>query len=298
MALTQEQYLELEGNIQEIWDAREKANKDYLSLLFSMPKSKRARELHQSSGTSGRMQDFNGSVHYDEIELGYEKEYRHNAKTTGIAIDWRLWEDLEYQKIRKHVNEINYGVYKTLQYDGASVFNNAFIDSSEYHGPDSVPLCSASHHIVAGDDAQNNTGTEDMSVDSVNDMQVAGQSFKDNRGDVMPIMLDTIICGTYWHKTAKQIVGSDNEPYTADNQVNVHKELKYICNPWITGKKWFLGSSQCMKDGNGLNFFMRQDPRKQERDSEFDSLVLKWRNVGRWSYGWDNWYCIHGQNPA
>lgn len=298
MALTPEQYRELEANIQEHFVARQRYMKDFLPKMFNMPKSTRARELHQGTGTLGRMAEFNGSVNYDNIALGYDKEYRHGAKTLGLAIDWRLYEDKEYETIKKKVNEISYGVHKTLQYESASMYNNAFVDSSAYYGPDGVPLCSASHHLVPGDDVQNNTGTDDMSVDSINTVQTAGMDFKDNRGDVMPVEFDTILCGTYWSKTVKQIVGSEKEAYTADNQKNIYSGLKYIINPWITGKKWFMISDMCQKDGNGANFFMRQDPRSLEKDSDFDSLVLKWRAVGRWSFGWDNWYFVFGNNPA
>lgn len=296
MALTEEQYLELEANIQEYWDAYEKANIDYLPKLFHMGKSKRARELHQGMGAMGKMQTFNGSVYYDEIDKGYDKEYRHGAKTLGLEIDWRLYEDEEYSEIKKRVSNINYGVYKTLQYDGASVFNNAF--NSSYTGPDSVSLCNSSHHLVSGDDAQSNTGTDDMSIDAIDTVQTAGMDFKDNRGDVMPVEFDTIICGNYWANTAKKIVGSDKEPFTADNNTNIMKTLKLVVNPWITGHKWFMGASRCIKNGDGLNFFMREDPRKLQRDSNFNSLTLQWAAVGRWSYGWDNWYCVYGNNAA
>lgn len=294
MALTQENYLELEGNIQKFWTACEKKNEDYLPKMFYMGNSKRARELHQSFGTARKMQTFNGSVSYDEIAIGYEKEYRHGAKTTGIAVDWRLFEDKEYEEIKKRVDETNYGVYKTLQYEGASVFNNAF--DTSVTGPDGQPLCSDSHHLVPDDDTQSNTGTEDMTVDEISDIQTKGMMYKDDRGDVMPVEYDTIICGPYWMDKAKKIIGSTKEAFTADNNMNTQKSINLIVNPWITGHKWFMGSSRCMKNGRGLNFYMRQDPRKVERESDFDALVLKWRNVGRWSYGWDNWYPVYGNN--
>lgn len=299
MALTQEQFIELEGNIQEYWTACEKANKDYLPIMFNMGKSGGARELHHSFGTAGRMQDFNGSVHYDTISDGLEKEYRHNAKTIGIPIDWRLYEDKEYNKIKTLVNEINYGIYKTLQYDGSSVFNNGFTDLAAYHGVDSKPLFSASHYIISsGEDAQSNYGTDDMDIDAITEIQKAGMSYKDNRGDLMLVEYDTIWCGVHWMDKAKKIVGSEKEPFTSDNQTNIYNTLKLIINPWITGKKWGMLSSRLAKGGNGLNFYMRQDPRKIERDSEFDSLVLKWRGVGRWSYGWNNWWVAYGMSPA
>jgi hypothetical protein len=123
--------------------------------------------------------------------------------------------------------------------------------------------------------------------------------FKDDRGDLMPVLFDKIIAGPYWDSTMMKICESEKEPFTADNQINPHKKkLTYYCCPWITGKKWFMVNSHLQKNGSGANFFMRQDPRKIERDSDFDALILKWRAVGRWSYGWDNWFWIYGHNPA
>jgi hypothetical protein len=56
-----------------------------------------------------------------------------------------------------------------------------------------------------------------------------------------------------------------------------------------------------MKDGTGFNFFLRRDPRKLERDKnldqgDFDTEVLSWKSVGRWTKGWTNWFFIACNN--
>ena len=76
----------------------------------------------------------------------------------------------------------------------------------------------------------------------------------DDKGHVMDINLDTIVHGTYWDKTAKQICGSDKEPYVADNQVNIYKsELKHICNPYISGRVWGMVSKEEKKHSHSDN---------------------------------------------
>lgn len=295
MALTREQFLELEGNIQKVYDAYFKNKKDYLPMLFAMPTSTRAQENHFGIGAMGRMTEWNGSVAYDSLAKGYENAYRHGKKSTGLQIERELYDDKEYAQIKSRTNRIAYGVYKTLQVDGASVFNNAF--DSNYAGPDSAALCSATHKTVPGADNQSNIDTLDLSVDNLETVLNRMRDFKDDRGDIMDVMGEVLICGTYWAKTAKQIIGSKNEAYTADNQINAYSDLSYIVDPYITGKKWFMANKDLMMGGDGLNFFMRRDPRKLERDSDFDTEVLKWKAVGRWSYGWDNWFFIYGCNP-
>lgn len=296
MPLTREQFLELEGNIQKVWDAYYKNKTDYLPKLFNVAQSRRAQENHQSVGAFGRMTDWNGTVAYDNMALGYEKDYRHGKKSTGVQVERELYDDQEYERIKSRTNNVAYGVYKTLQVDGASVFNNAF--SASFLGPDSAALCSAAHHLVPGDDAQTNTNTLDMTVANIETVLLAMRNFTDDRGDIMDVQGDLVVCGTYWAKTARQIFGSAKEAYTADNQDNAYSDIKYIINPYITGKKWFMANSDIMKGGDGLNFFMRRDPRKLERDSDFDTEVLKWKAVGRWSYGWDNFFWCYGNNPA
>jgi hypothetical protein len=296
MPLTEQQFLEFEGNIQKVWQSYFKAEKDYIPMIFNKTSSSGARELHRSIGAFGMMTDWNGQVAYDRFEKGYEKEYRHGKKTTGVAVDADLFEDKEYASIKAHVENVSYGVHKTLQRDAASVFNNAF--DSTILGPDGVPLCSSSHHMVPGDDVQGNTDTLDMTVDNLQTVLNRMVDFADDRGDIMEVQGDTIICGTHWAKTVTQIVGSDKEAYTGENQKNVHSGLSYMIIPRIRGKKWFVASKRLMKGGNGFNWFMRKDPRNLQRDSDFDAEILKWKAVGRWSYGWNTWAFIYGNNPA
>lgn len=298
MPLTEEQYIEWEGNIQNTFDVAVKAEPDYNAMVFNMPKSTRAAEHHRGLGALGMMQEFNGALNYDTIAKGFPKEYRHVPYTNALEVQWTLFEDKEYEEIKAKINDLSDSTYNTLQYHGASVFNNAF--DSTVTGPDGVALCATNHHLRADstDDHQSNTGTADMDIDAITDIQKAGMQMVDDRGNLMPINYDTIICGAHWMDTAKKIVGSEKEPFTTDNQINTHKSLKLIVNPWITGKKWFMASMKLVKGGNGLNFYLRQDPRNLERASDFDALILKWRVVGRWSYGWNRHYCIYGQNPA
>jgi hypothetical protein len=302
MALTEAQFRALEANIQVISHSYFKENTDYIPLLFNVIKSTRARELHRGRGAFGRMQPWNGNVFYDTLADGYEKEYRPGKFSQGLEIDADMYEDEEYDSIKGETNALLDAIHDTLQYDAASVFNNAF--SSSYTGPDGVALCSASHHLVAGDDTQSNTDTLDMNVTNVDTVLTRMNEWNNDRGNQMCLQGNLIISGNYWREAGKKIVGSELEPFTADNQKNTITQLqngevlKYMCVPRITGRKWFVVSTKVMKGGKGLNWVMRKDPRKLERDSDFDAETLKWKAVGRWGYGWDNWFWCYGNNPA
>jgi hypothetical protein len=112
-----------------------------------------------------------------------------------------------------------------------------------------------------------------------------------------------IIAAQYWRDTCKKLFGSKQEAFTADNQDNAYKDFKYMIHPLITGKKWVTVNEDLMKDGQGLNFWMRRDPRTLERDGaaatgDFNTEMLSWKAVGRWVWKWTNWFWCYGNNPA
>jgi len=301
MAMTEAQFIELEGNIREVWDGYFKKKVNLISPIHNVIKDDSAQITDATMGAPGRMSPWTGSVSYDSLTIGYSYQARPAKQSTGIQIDRDMWEDKEYRRIKNYVNSIAYGVDKTLRYDSAVILNNAF--STTYTGPDSAGLCSASHHIVAGDDAQTNTGTLDLSYDNVEATQLAMEAWLDDRGDEMLVEGDLVIAGPYWRKTCEKLFGSEKEAYVADNTKNVYKGMNFFINPLIKGKKWFLANEDLLKAGSGLNFWMRRDPRNLERDGDaakgdFNTEKLSWKAVGRWKIYWINWFCIYGQNPS
>jgi hypothetical protein len=301
MGLTEQQFIELEGNIRETWDGYFKMKKDYLATVFNVIKRQTAQFTDFTVGAPGRMTPWTGSVAYDTFVKGYEKQYRPAKLSTGIQIDRDMYEDKEYERIKAKVNNIAYGVFKTLQYESADPFNNAF--STSVLGPDSAALCSASHYTVPGATAQTNTGVLDLNYDNMETTLRAMEDWEDDRGDKMLVQGNMVIAAPYWRDTCKKLFGSDKEAFTADNTDNIYKDFKYLIHPLITGKKWFVVAEDIMKGGSGLNLFMRRDPRTLERDGDaakgdFNTEMLSWKAVGRWVKGWTNWFFIYGQNPA
>ena len=301
MALTEAQYIELEGNIRETWDGFFKMKKDFIPVFYNVIKRNTAQFTDFTFGAPGRMTAWAGSVAYDTFEKGYDKQYRPAKYSTGIQLDRDLYEDKEYEQIKNRVNNISYGVFKTLQYESADPFNGAF--GTTVTGPDSAGLCSASHHIVSGDATQSNTGTLSLTYTNLETTLRAMEDWNDDRGDKMLVQGNMVIAAPYWRDTCKKMFGSDKEAFVADNQDNAYKDFKYVIHPLITGKKWFVVSEELMKGGSGLNWFMRRDPRKLERDGDaargdFNTEILSWKAVGRWVKGWTNWAWIFGNNAG
>lgn len=301
MSLTEQQFIELEGNIRTVWDAYFKMKKDYIPELFNVIKPKTAQFTDFTVGAAGKMSPWTGSVAYDSFEKGYEKQYRPAKYSTGIQIDRDMYEDGEYERIKGKVNNVAYGVFKTLQYESAELFNGAF--GTTITGPDAAGLCSATHKTIPTADNQSNTGTLDLSYDNLEATLRAMEDWTDDRGDKMLIEGNMVIASPYWRDTCKKLFGSDKEAFVADNQTNIYKDFSFVIHPLINGKKWFTVNKELMKGGGGLNFVIRRDPRTLERDGDaakgdFNTEKLSWKAVGRWVKGWTNWFFIYGHNPA
>jgi len=301
MALTEAQFIALEGNIRKTWDAYFHDSKDYIPDLYGMISEEDSFVTDFTYGAAGRMTPWAGSVAYDTIKPGYEKTYRPSKLSTGVQVERDMWEDKSFRSVRNHVNAIAQGVADELAYESAEIFNNAF--STAITGPDGQPLCSASHLLVPGGTTRSNTGTNTLDYTGVETTKLAMRNLTNDRGQKMRIPIDMIVAGSYWEDTLFQMFGSEKEAYTADNQVNAYKRMKYYVHPLIDGKVWFGVNSKMMKGGAGLNFFMRRDPRTLERDGDaakgdFNTELLSWKSVGRWDKGWTNFFWCYGNNPS
>jgi hypothetical protein len=294
MPITRENWSELEGVIDELQDGYWKSKTDYRAKLFNVQNSKKSQENHLTKGAMSQMKSWAGTVNYDTFEKGYEQNYRHAKYSQGLTFEEEIFRFNEYSRIKGDTSALLYSIDKTIQSHAAAVFNNAF--NTDVKGPDAVSLCNTSHHIVPGDDAQSNTGVLTMTTDNVDAVMQTMSAFKDDKGDIMEVVPNLIICGNYWGKTVKEICGSDKEAHTADNQLNVFKdELSYFIWPRITGQKWFMVNTELMK--MYLNWYEARNPKKIERDGDFDTEVAKFKSVGMWSKGWDTWFWLYGNNP-
>jgi hypothetical protein len=297
MALTEQQFIALEGNINEVWDAYFKHKKDYMSDFFNIVKKNVSQYTDYTVGAAGKMHDWNGAVQYDSFATGYEKQYKATKKDTGIQIDRDMYEDKEYERIKTRVNSVAYGVHKTIVYETAELFNKA--TSTEILGPDGKALCASDHLTVPGAAAQSNVGTNELNYDGVEASQLVMENWVDDRGDEMLIEGNLIIAGNRQRKNCEKLFGSKNEAFVGDNTKNVYEGMKYIIHPLIKGDRWFLVNEDLMKGGSGLNWFMRRDPRTLERDGstalgDFNTEMLSWKAVGRWVKGWTNYFFVYG----
>lgn len=300
MALTRENFMELEGVLRTVYDIQMKTKKDYLPKLFNMATSKRSQENNMGIGSIGLMQKWTGQNAYDTVGKRWKTEYRHQKWTTGLQFEREIFDFNEYKEVvKKKTQMLALSVHNTRQIHGLSVFNNAF--DLNFLGADGKPLCAmaGNGHPFSPEnsvDTQVNGGTLDMTPKNIDTIVKNMTGFTDDRGNVMGVNPRLIICGPEYRVKAKEIVGTDKVPYSADNTINVwNDELDYMFCPFITGKKWFLVDPDLMN--LYLNWFDARVP-KLEYDDNFDTEVISFKNNGMWSFGWDEALWVVGNTVA
>jgi hypothetical protein len=298
MPITREQWIDVESAVYEFWDNQMKKKKDYNAMLYNVQDSDKSQENHMGIGSVGQMSKWTGTVTYQEFKKGFNKGYRHAKYSSGMQLEEEIFRFREYNEIEKRTRLLNDSVYKTLMAHGVSTFNNAF--DATFAGPDAVALCSNAHPYSPTDArTQTNIFALDLTMPNLKTVFNAMSDFRDDKGDMIFATPNVLLTGIYYREEGQKICGpnaGNKEPFTAENDANVYSgELTHVYHPMITGKKWFLIDRDLMK-----NFLYWFDARKPniETDGDFDAEVQKFKVVGMWSYGWDNWTWIAGSNAA
>jgi len=299
MTLIRENFMELEGVLKTVYDLEMKKKKDYVPLLYNVEGSKRSEEKHFGIGGIGLMKPWTGQVNYDTVDKRWVQTYRHGKFSNGLQVEAEVFLFEEYKEVKKQTKQLSHSVYLTMQTDAASTFNNAF--DTAIVGPDSKPLCAATgagHPFSPSNsaDTQVNAGALDLTTKNIDAVYNDMIDFTDDRGNTLGVNPRLIITGNYYNLQAKKIVGSDKEPFTNDNTVNIWSEdLAHLNFPWIKGKKWFMVDPDMMN--LYLNWYNARKP-KLEYEDNFNTEVGSYKVVGLWSFNWDEWFWIYGNNVA
>lgn len=269
---------------------------DYIGKLFSVENSTKAQEFSLGTGDIGTMDPWTGSVSYEDFDKGFKATYTHKKYSKGIQLERELVDDDQYTEIKKRVKKLGRTVYYTTQAHAASVFNNAA--NAQILGPDGKPLCSADHPKMPGSSSViANLGALELNAENVETTRTAMRKWTDDKGNLIMINPDMLIVPTDLRKKARIIAETPDEPDTADHGVNVWAgNLKVMEYPFLTDTNgWFLVDSMRLKEY--LYWFWRRKPDFADK-VEFDDEVSKYKVVGRWSWGWDDFSFLYLNNPS
>jgi phage major head subunit gpT-like protein len=286
-------------------------HRDYVSSVFNVEKSTKTSETDLDTIDVGYMHEVgeNGATPYEDLEVGYATTYVNKTFKKGTSVTKELWDDMQYPEIKRRMQSLSKSAIATPNKTAFSVFRNAFTSTALSYG-DAKPLCSTAHpKKKVGGTASNASGTGAVLADGSLETGILNiQEQTDHNGNLLSIGFRTIILliPPALRKKAMVILGSELLSASPNNDVNVYAgkriagqdyNIELVVCPWISAAAggsdtaWFL----LAKGEHRVNFFWREKVSMQSA-IDFDSDGLKFKNRGRWTYGWSGWWGIFGSN--
>lgn len=307
----------LESVFSELYTREMDNRKDYVPAMYDVVKSDKDTESIEMLGGEGLMENWkysNNQVFYEDVQELWQKYFKHDKFSLGREIDRDLVDDMKLTAIRDRIRSLADAVYKTQQIQGAEWFNNgnkttAAVDfrGRTYNAalPDGKALFAVDHPYSPTNsvDVQSNYGTDELTIDTFDAAFVKMQQWKDDRGNLMAAMGDTLFVAPALRRIALQIAGlpgseAKYEPGSSDFNANVYADgsIKVVVNPFFTNSKaWVLADSTRMK--NAMKWYNRRLP-ENGSITDFDTEVAKYKVVKRCSKGCVDWSWGIGNYPA
>lgn len=267
-----------------------------VDMLFGMEKSSKATEYDLSIGGVGDLEEFTGTIPYDDFKQQYRVSYTHKEWVKGMKVERKLVDDDLYSIINKRPAILALAAKRTREKHGSQVFNNAF-NTSVFAGGDSLALCASAHSRVGTTTTVSNAGSTALSATAVEATRLAMRAYTDETDNLLTARGDTLLVPPALEETAWEIITSTGKLGTADNDPNFQKgKYKIIVWDYLTdSNNWFMIDSRMAK--MFLKWFDRI-PTEFNKDKDFDTYVSKWSVYTRYSYGFSDWTWLYGHNVA
>ena len=286
----------LEPGLRKVFANMFNRQRSMLDVLYNMQTSDKAVEHDLGMGDTSDLEEFTGSIPYDDQGEGYKTDYEHKEYVRGIKIERKLVLNDLYSQINKKPQGLALGAFRRKERDGASVFNNAV--NASVLGGDGVALGSTAHPSKNGGANQSNLLTDALSPTAVETARQTMVAFKTDRDNEMTTIPDMILVPHQLEETAWEIINSKGKVDTAQNNANFHqgKYKLVVWNNFLTSAtRWFMIDSEMMKmylnwfDRESLEFF---------KDQNFDTLTAKYAAHAHYSFGWSDWRWVLVENAS
>lgn len=285
---------ELDPAVREVFFDRYDEEPQMMPKIFNVMTSDRDSEVHSATTGFGRMNETSelGALDYEDPVKMFRTTYTHLKYTKGFKVSQELVEDDQHNVISQMPRALAKSVVYTTEYWAASVFNNGFSTSYTSYG-DGKPLFSTLHTRADGGTAQSNASSTGivLSEPNLETLRLQLEQAKNDKGQTVAFMPDTLVVPLALRKTANIITDSSLRPGTANNDVNIYEGMfKVMAWHYLTSSTaWFLADSR----NHQLNWFWRVRP-EFKSDFNFDADAALYKVRIRFSFGWSDWRGVAG----
>ena len=264
--------------------------------LYGMEKSGKAVEFDLGVGGLGDLEEFTGTIPYDDFRQQFRTSYTHKEYVKGVKVERKLVDDDLYNVINNRPRTLAMVAKRTREKHGASVFNHAF-NTSVFTGGDTFALCANAHTFNGTSTTQDNLLTTALSATSVATARLNMRAFLDETDNIVNAMGDTLVVPPELEETAFEIVKTNQQVDSANNNANFHMgRYKVIVWDYLNDSdNWFLVDSRFAK--TFLKWFDRI-PIEFNKDKDFDTYIAKWSAYNRYSFGFSDWRWVIGNQVS
>lgn len=277
--------------------------------VFQMEKSKHfaEKETGMTSMNGFSPVGEGGAYPKDQMQEGYSKVFEHTTWKDSFVITQEMVEDASVMNMKQKPTAFVTGYYRTREMFGAALLGNAITGGTAltFRGKrfdttsnDALSLFNTQHTSITGETGvQSNRFTNAFSVDNLGKLEEKMQGFKDDNGNILSVIPDTIIIPNL-HSLKKAVfaaIGADKDPATSNNGFNYQfGRWNVIVWPYLNqfmGSEeapWILASSQYNEDYHGAVWYDRIALEvKSYIDENTDDNI--WKGRARLSAGFNDW---------
>ena len=293
----------LDPRFKKIYGDEMKALPQVGPSIFHVETSSRNIEKESSaSGLSKLIRRSEGqAISYEDEVQGYDVTYTHVEDSLGTSVSNVLWEDDQFNVIKKKPANLAKAKVRTQEQMMADIFNYGFTAGggglSSFTSGDALALFSASHTREDGGAVQSNYTTTDLNENSIETGIVSMRQTLDHKGQLFMVKADTLVVAPALEKEARILLNSTQRVGTANNDVNPYQgALKLVVWDFLSSAAggsdtaWFLLDSSLHQ----LNFFNRSDRGLEGPDWDFDTKTARWTVDVRHSVGFSSWRGVYG----
>jgi hypothetical protein len=289
--------------IYNFFEVGRKLRPSILPMLFNVQDSDTAVEENVGIGgvSPDAFDNFKNSGKKSMVgfDRGWIATYTHEEYVVQFQVERKLIDDDKYGVIGSRARRLGIAAQQKMDNDGANLYNRAF--NSSYTGPDAVALCSASHpKSPTNATTQSNRNTLALTKANVSTVRQAMMAQEDDAGNILGIEPDTLVVPPELEDVALEIANSLLDPTSGNNAINPqYGRWKVQVLPRLTdATNWFMADSVWRQEcANWYNRVLPNGMPEITLVSETSTEAV-WDVYMRYSYGWDDWRWIYGNEVA
>lgn len=230
------------------------------------------------------------------VVMGVDKEFG-----LGFMLTLRTVEDDKYGKANQSAKYLGDAVRMTEEYRAAQLLDDAFTGST-FKTFDNLSLINSAHTLLGSDSTVSNqvSGNTELSVTGITAMQNLAMQLKNENGFPMKCRLTKLIVSNDAGQLnkARQILGSQLEPFTANNQDNALKKEFGSITPVVSIYKQSSTSYFMIDDQLNDAWFVTRRAPTFDDGFDFNTNAALYKVTTRfmiWAVDWRGWF---GSNPS